>query len=48
MVQVSFDNLTVSLEDVQNRPARYARQLERAKKSPGYVKRTGFSGDLYS
>ncbi|MDR5776354.1 MULTISPECIES: DUF1173 family protein [unclassified Caballeronia] len=37
MVHVSFDNLTVSLEDVQNSPARYARQLERAKKSPGYA-----------
>jgi hypothetical protein len=37
MVQVSFDGLTVALEDVQNNPARYARQLEHAKKSPGYV-----------
>ncbi|MFM0136423.1 DUF1173 family protein [Caballeronia grimmiae] len=37
MVHVSFDNLTVLLEDVQNSPARYARQLERAKKSPGYA-----------
>ncbi|CAL8481019.1 DUF1173 family protein [Caballeronia sp. S22] len=37
MVHVSFDNLTVSLEDVHNSPARYARQLKRAKKSPGYA-----------
>ncbi|WP_250518900.1 DUF1173 family protein [Caballeronia sp. ATUFL_M1_KS5A] len=37
MVHVSFDSLTVPLEDVQNSPARYARQLERAKKSPGYA-----------
>ncbi|WP_238218273.1 DUF1173 family protein [Caballeronia novacaledonica] len=36
-MQVSFDGLTVSLEDVQDNPARYARQLERAKKSPGYA-----------
>jgi hypothetical protein len=34
---VSFDGLTVALEDVQDNPARYARQLERAKKSPGYA-----------
>ncbi|WP_338151983.1 DUF1173 family protein [Caballeronia grimmiae] len=34
---MSFDGLTVSLEDVQDNPARYARQLERAKKSPGYA-----------
>ncbi|WP_408162751.1 DUF1173 family protein [Caballeronia jiangsuensis] len=34
---MSFDGLTVALEDVQDNPARYARQLERAKKSPGYA-----------
>ncbi|SAK73632.1 hypothetical protein AWB80_04134 [Caballeronia pedi] len=37
MVQVSFDGLAVALQDVQDNPARYARQLERAKKSPGYA-----------
>ncbi|BBQ02749.1 hypothetical protein BSFA1_78770 (plasmid) [Burkholderia sp. SFA1] len=36
-MQVSFDGLTVALDDVQNNPVRYARQLERAKKSPGYA-----------
>jgi hypothetical protein len=38
MAQVSFDGVTVAIDDVQNNPARYARQLQRAKKSPGYAR----------
>lgn len=37
MEDVSFDGLTVTLEEVQDNPAKYARELERAKKSPGYA-----------
>lgn len=37
MTLVSFDGLTVPLDQVQDNPARYARQLERAKKAPGYA-----------
>jgi hypothetical protein len=37
MAQVSFDGLTIALEEVQDNPARYARHLERAKRSPGYA-----------
>ncbi|WP_050455465.1 DUF1173 family protein [Candidatus Burkholderia verschuerenii] len=37
MADVSFDGLTVTLEEVQDNPAKYARELERAKKSPGYA-----------
>ncbi|WP_409018313.1 DUF1173 family protein [Caballeronia sp. LZ035] len=46
--KVFFDGITVALEEVQDNPARYARQLERAKVSPGYpVCRctTGAGGD---
>ena len=39
MAQVSFDGVTIALDDVQNNPVRYARLLERAKKSPGHALR---------
>jgi Protein of unknown function (DUF1173) len=37
MPLISFDDVTVPLEEVQDNPARYATRLERAKRSPGYA-----------
>lgn len=37
MPLISFDGLSVPLEEVQDNPARFATRLERAKKSPGYA-----------
>jgi len=37
MPLISFDGLSVPLEEVQDNPARYATRLERAKKTPGYA-----------
>ncbi|WP_250479742.1 MULTISPECIES: DUF1173 family protein [unclassified Caballeronia] len=37
MTFVSFDGVTVALTEVQDNPAKYARALERAKKTPGYA-----------
>ncbi len=37
MALISFDGISVPLQDVQDNPARYAVHLERAKKTPGYA-----------
>jgi hypothetical protein len=37
MPLISFDGISQPLEEVQDNPARFARNLERAKKSPGYA-----------
>lgn len=37
MPLISFDGLSVPLEEVQDNPGRFATRLERAKKAPGYA-----------
>lgn len=37
MALISFDGLSVPLEEVQDNPARFATRLERARKTPGYA-----------